>query len=137
MLFFIRFIAVVSTTPAPFLLTGPSPRFFLRRTGILCFGLDAPAVLPIVCGVMVSAWGPAQIIVYMKVRHCLFVWFVADGVITSAIHRWWWCVVKVCLIVVLITYFSFSHSAVPPILRGKDKIRALSTPCSRIEKVGG
>jgi hypothetical protein len=35
--------------------------------GVLAFGLSSPRTLAIWCGVLVAAWGPAQILVYLKV----------------------------------------------------------------------
>jgi len=37
--------------------------------GVLAFGLSKPQTLAIACGVIVSAWGPVQILVYLRVSH--------------------------------------------------------------------
>lgn len=39
--------------------------------GVLAFGLSSPRSLAIACGVLVCAWGPVQIAVYLKVRYVL------------------------------------------------------------------
>lgn len=35
--------------------------------GVLAFGLSTPRDLAIACGVLVAAWGPLQILIYLKV----------------------------------------------------------------------
>jgi hypothetical protein len=35
--------------------------------GVLAFGLSTPRPLAIACGVLVAAWGPLQIAIYLKV----------------------------------------------------------------------
>lgn len=40
--------------------------FFILFCGVLTFGLKEPKSLAIACGVLVSAWGPLQIAIYMK-----------------------------------------------------------------------
>jgi hypothetical protein len=37
--------------------------------GVLAFGLSTPRTLAIACGVLVAAWGPLQIVIYLKVNN--------------------------------------------------------------------